>query len=1591
MADTTLTTGGAQTLTQAGSTYGLPDGETISGTMGTTGGNASGNLSTAGNGTDGGVALTGIDYVLANYGHVVGGTGGNGGIASGIFSRSGNGGTGGAGVSGTDFNLTNTGTVSGGLGGSAGGSGWGYGGDGGNGGAAVSGAGFTLINSGIITGGNGLGGGNASFEGGKGGNGGAGVVATGNATIYNAGTINGGTPGNEGPGQINAGAGTAGSAIELSGGGNTLVLQDNSVITGNLVSTSGSINGGDALILEGTQSNALDATGIQGFASYTKRGIGTWSLTGAPAPIVTMTTVMVPMDPMDCSMFGPPCPDTPTQVPVYLPNVTSWNIEAGTLSIGSDSNLGDVSGGLTLSGGTLLTTADVSSTRDITLTQNTVSSIDNGGHNDIFAGEISGGGGLTFAGSGKTTLTGGNTYAGTTSISNGTLFGGATDTFSASSATTVNAAGVLDLGGFAQTINSVALLGDNTNPGGTIQNGSLTGAITSTGGNVNSIGGSASLTVAVGNTSLTGANTYTGTTTVNNGVLMAYGVNAFSAASATTVNAGGTLNLNQDAQTINNVTLAGGTITSGALTGAISSTGGTLDNIGGSANLTTTAGTTLLGANSSLGAVTVGGGTLRMNQTGVLTAASYTTANGATTAMGAASQLNVTGIFTQAAGSTLNVAIGANDPAITAATAALDGTLNVSGYAGTQFTVLHTTGGITGDFFGGLNIGGASASSVDYLKVSGSKTANGNDYVVDLGLSWNATPADAHGTFTLASASETFTVSEGLGNRSGIIGGWGGESLHKAGAGTLILSADNTYTGDTTISAGRLQLGDGGTSGSILGNVLNDGTLVFNRSDALTFAGVISGSGAVEQIGSGTTLMTGANSYTGVTSISGGTLAIGASASVISNVVNHAAFENAGTVGGSVSNGAGATFTQTGGSVAGGLSNNGTVNANGGTLDGAIANNTDGRFTVGGVVTSNGVFDNTQDAILEVLNAGDYRLGGLLTNAGDVTISAGGTLTAGGIRNTASGSITNDGTVNDDLDNAGLYTNNAIQNARVASNTGTLVNSQGATWTGDFATAGIVNNDGTINGSLTQSAGTTTNNGRISGAVLINGGLYSGSGSTGALTVGNGATFQPGSGTAGSSATVNGELVFQSGSTYRVNLDTSGASLTTATGLATLNGGTVDVQAGSGNYAPATGYTILSANGVTGRFADVSSNLAFLTPSLSYAANSVTLQMTRNDTGFATVSDTRNQRAAAGALDRLGMGNPVYDAVVQLDAAGARQAFDQLGGEAHASAQTALIEDGRFVREAALDRLRPGACGISGATTTLGANDRESTVDTGCDADQSVTWMRAFGSWGSVASDGNAAGLDHSTGGVLLGADREMENGARIGVLGGFSHTNIDVNDRHTSGKSENYHLGVYAGKQWGALALRSGVAYTWHDLSSRRSVEFGGFSDSLRSDDHAETAQVFGELGYALEAGVVTLEPFVNLAYVGLHTGGFTERGGAAALSAKGGNSDTTFSTLGLHGSTGLDLGGVRTNATGSLGWRHAFGDTTPTSSLSFASGSSSFFTAGVPIAKDVAVVDLGLDFSVGKNTTLGVSYSGQFGSGVTDNGVRGNFKLEF
>ncbi|WP_456660822.1 autotransporter outer membrane beta-barrel domain-containing protein [Bradyrhizobium sp. JR3.5] len=497
------------------------------------------------------------------------------------------------------------------------------------------------------------------------------------------------------------------------------------------------------------------------------------------------------------------------------------------------------------------------------------------------------------------------------------------------------------------------------------------------------------------------------------------------------------------------------------------------------------------------------------------------------------------------------------------------------------------------------------------------------------------------------------------------------------------------------------------------------------------------------------------------------------------------------------------------------------------------------------------------------------------------------------------------------------------------------------------------------------------------------------------------------------------------GAIYQVEANAAGQSdKIAATGTATLGGGNVLALAQTGTYAPQTVYTILTANGgVSGTFIDVTSSLVFLTPSLSYNANDVFLTLARNTTSLTSVAQTPNQIAVAGALDASGQQrDPLMVAVLNRSAAGARQAFDALSGEVHASSQTAMLDDSRYLRDAVLGRLRQAAfAGGSGPMAALGSGGPQTAAMDSLSVSSALAyagtersafpikalplagpapipdttfWSQGVGAWGRLNGDGNAAGMTRDLAGFFSGVDRRFAPNWIAGIAGGYTSSTVHVGDRNSSADIETAHLAGYVGASYGAFNLRGGAGASFSTLDTSRSIVFPDFFDSARARYNATTAQVFGEIGYGLNLGKIALEPFAGLAWAHLDTDSFAETGGsgAAALRGAGGNQDVGYSSLGARIATSIALtNGMQLTPRASVAWQYAFGDVTPTAALAFQSLGTSFSVAGRPLARNAALVEGGLDLRITPQASVGIAYVGQLADRVQDHSVKACFSWRF
>jgi subtilase-type serine protease len=540
---------------------------------------------------------------------------------------------------------------------------------------------------------------------------------------------------------------------------------------------------------------------------------------------------------------------------------------------------------------------------------------------------------------------------------------------------------------------------------------------------------------------------------------------------------------------------------------------------------------------------------------------------------------------------------------------------------------------------------------------------------------------------------------------------------------------------------------------------------------------------------------------------------------------------------------------------------------------------------------------------------------------------------------------------------------------------GTLDLTATNTYTGDTVVRG---GRLAVNGSIAASGRTT----------VMAGGIIGGNGTVGDLAIADGGTLAPGNSIG--TLNVDGNLEFAKGSVYQVEVDETGKTDRIAvTGRTTIAGGTVMNIATGSAFKPLTDYSIISsAGGIEGSFDQIVSNFAFLDPSLSYDGGALTMRLERNDTAFDGVAGTANQRAAAFGVDSLGFGTPLYDAVVSLDAGTARSAFAQLGGEVHASTYGALLENSQMLRDGVYDRLRSRFAGPSDGTTEMSIDGNGVRAgDAGADA--LGIWSKSYGSWAETDGDGNAYGIDRSSGGLMVGIDRTIGDW-RLGVVGGYGHTSVSTNGLSAKTDTDQIDLGFYAGTYLGPVGLRFGASHSWNDIDSERSVFIPGLNERLTAGYDASTSQVFGEISYQAAVGPAVFEPFANLAYAHFGNDSFSERGGAAALSVEDGSQNALFTEVGLRAATEFTLQESTGTLHGSVSWRHAGGDEASRTRAAFAGGSS-FGIDGAPLAEDVAVLKAGVNFNLGPSAAVGLSYTGQFGSGASQNGINGYLGVKF
>jgi autotransporter-associated beta strand protein len=930
----------------------------------------------------------------------------------------------------------------------------------------------------------------------------------------------------------------------------------------------------------------------------------------------------------------------------------------------------------------------------------------------------------------------------------------------------------------------------------------------------------------------------------------------------------------------------------------------------------------------------------------------------------------------------------------------------------------------------------------DFLLL-GDATLNLNNFNQTIGSLTGNSISGPQPKVLLGSATLTTGATNSNGTFAGAVTGTGG--IIKTGTGTLTLTGTNTYSGGTVISAGTLQLGNGGTTGSIVGNVINNANFAINRSDAVVFGGTISGSGAFQQLGSGTTIFTGNNTYTGGTTITGGALQLGnggATGSIAGNVVDNTSLvfnrSDAVTFGGTIS-GTGAVVAR--GPGTGTLTLSGDNTYSGGTrIDfGTLAVSSDANlgaasgglhFLSGtlrflssfatsraatistGAVIDVGQSTNTMSGVISGSGglASLFKTGtGTLILSGDNTYSGGTTIGAGTLQ------LGNGGT-------SGSIVGNVVDNAILAFNRSDAVTFGGAiSGTGSIKQIGngatTLSATSTYTGATDINAGTLSVNGSIASSSLTTvnaGGTLGGNGTVGNTTI-NGGTLAPGNSIG--LLTVQGNLAFTAAASYMVEVSPANADRTNVTGTANLGGATVKASFAPGSYVNKQ-YTIINAaGGVSGSFSSlVNSDLPLgLKSSLSYDANQAFLNVEVVLAQYAGLSG--NQQNVANALTNFFNttgGIPLVFGT--LTPAG----LTQISGEpATGTQQTTFNAMNQFMGvmtdpfiagrgdPVTSSSATPQFAGEADAANAYAANGkarskserdayaavyRKTLVMADTFAQRWSVWAAGYG--GSQTTDGNAVLGSNNTrssiGGVAVGADYRFSPYTLAGFAVAGGATNFSVNGLG-SGRSDLFQAGAFVRHNVGAAYLTGALAYGWQDITTDRTVTVAG-TDLLRAQFNANAFSGRVEGGNRFLTpwfGGVGITPYAAGQFVTFDLPAYAEQAIAGAntfaLSYASTSVTDTRSELGLRTDKSFAMQNGILTLRGRAAWAHDFNtDRSITPTFQTLPGAS-FVVNGAAPAHDSGLVTASAEMKWLNGFALAGTFEGEFSNVTTSYAGKG------
>ncbi len=1216
----------------------------------------------------------------------------------------------------------------------------------------------------------------------------------------------------------------------------------------------------------------------------------------------------------------------------------------------------------------------------------------------IFSGEITGGGILTKAGSGTLRLSGDNTgFSGNIEINGGKLTldgsesaGGKAPRF----AIKTNGSTLALTNG--TTSNAPIVINSNTTKLEVVK-GTATQA-----GSINEIRGPRPLEkIGSGTLILSGENRFTGQATISAGTLSLLGGRAIADATAVSVSAGATLNLGAN-ETIGAL-LGDGTASIGkhtlTLAGQTNDTAETMRKFGGGLQgsgklIKQSAGSLdLANARSFTGELEVAKGTL--NLAGPTQASTINVKDGtALNATGNAKplgrpdvQLNNSGRFTLSQ-STLNISSlnGGSNASVT---------LNAKGEPTLRFEKSDKNSKFDGSIFGGGTIDYAGGQT---LTLSGKGDFDGaltvSNGLVDLTGPFGALELETSGNGQIRANGDTISA--------------------KA---TVKLSSQTTTRLLAVPQANLLLAGDE-TIGKLEGIGIVDlgsNTLTVGDERFSLFGGVLQGKGSLIKQGADTLVLFGQNTFTGLTTVKEGTLRLHGGNAIADTgeltIAKGATLEVSArnTEKLAVLNGTGTVVL--GAEVPGEF-----VDALGGNQQEVVVQS---QFTRAPLVQGKPApKDITGPGTLEISSAiKESKFDGAITGQGDLVKSGSGKLTL-------SGKNTFDGTT---LIKSGVLDLTGSLSGSVNVGSGTTFNNYGT------AGAVTINSGGVVKQAKGSKIGALSNEGRF---------VSSGTSTIGAVS-NSGSIILSGNKSTSDVLNVNGGLKLGKSSEIGVDVGSdfssdriSVAGPVSLAGLLSVNGvgseeSFEDATSGRIRGQISLSYTIIDNDGVdatSGSFSKINNQLAFLDATVEENAgdgNDVVLTLTNPNPipDFTQLSSGANQDGSAQALfdfDYSGdEGQEVLSALLPLTEDDAKSVLQQVTGDGHASVSSTANNVGSSATGTGITRIGSVGTGGTGGGVEPSAYASSQAIESRIDdAFKAVNahvepapavptyafWAEASGSYSSVDGDANSGDFSARSAGLIFGAELlkpDTSVDALFGVFGGYSRTGFDTSTPGFDASANNYHVGAYGGvgattSYEAGFGLLGALAYTWHDYDTSRAITTGVFSQTASADYDGGTfnAQLRARYGFELAAAEsnIVFSPIVGFDFGEGRTDGFSETGaGGLNIITDSSSFSSRRSVLGFEIANTFSAGQKTVKASIGAQWLHEFADVSQTTNLAL-EGSVTGFTNVSPVqARDSFVINGSANIALTDQVDLEFHGRGDFSDTSTGVTGVGRIKMSF